>query len=428
VCACLGSAGRPSSGAYAAICSFYDVPCYAFSPGNIDFDRACKLSLAAIKEKYPNNDQFAFDYMLIDESQDFADSFFELCNFATRHNIFIAGDIFQNIFDQRKDAVAKPEFTLSKCYRTAPGTLMFAQALGMGYFENQKLNWLDESDLQACGYLSGKDEDTGELVLKREPISRFDDIKNENDSVDLIRISGDYRHNCCLLVVEKLKEIKSNYPNVQPNDIGIIFVDYGRSVYEISDMLNVMIPRETGWPVNKAFETREPKVDGSIFLSNTNHVKGLEFPFVICVAPHLSTAFAHRNALYMAITRSFLKTYFLVNDSAWYAESIDQIEAGLRIIKQEGAIRVVPPPLDEQSRIRAAVKWEGVLQSFDELAQEVIAEYDIEGDKAARILKALQQLLDKDASREKSKSLLRKSHQHDQGLVLVSENISIFTG
>src|SRR3990167_713468 len=178
-----GSSGQPYSGAYAAICSAYDIPCHPWSRF-MDFDRACTLSLEALKAKGGSDWVHVFDYMLVDESQDFPESFFELCEIATKNSLFIAGDIFQSIFDERKDAGSKAEFTLSKCYRTAPTTLMFAQALAMGYFEDRKLNWLDNDDLDACGYQSTTDPLTGELLIKREPISRFEDISQDSRSVE----------------------------------------------------------------------------------------------------------------------------------------------------------------------------------------------------------------------------------------------------
>ena len=63
---------------------------------------------------------------------------------------------------------------LSKCYRTDPKTLMFAQALGMGLFEKEKLWWLDKEQWEQCGYhveIEGK-----RYTLTRDPLRRFEDI------------------------------------------------------------------------------------------------------------------------------------------------------------------------------------------------------------------------------------------------------------
>ncbi|MDI2524690.1 AAA family ATPase [Pseudomonas aeruginosa] len=401
-----GSQNDPTSGSYAAICGHYNLTFYPWSK-LMDFDRVCKLALKELGEKEVAEGDYAFDYMLIDESQDFPESFFELCGKVTRNSIYIAGDIFQSIFDERKEAGGQPEFILSKCYRTAPATLMFAQALGMGYFEPKKLNWLSNEDLEACGYLSKTDAATKEIILKREPISRFEDIKDENESVSLIRISGNYIAQCSTKIIECLHEIKKSYPNVEPADIGIIMIDRGKSSYEISDRLTTMIPREMGWPVNKAYETRQPSRPGEIFLSNTNHVKGLEFPFVICATHSLSDSFSHRNSLYMAITRSFLKTYFIVKEDS-NTEALNNIQAGLDNIIKEHVLRVTPPSEAEQEQIKAKVKWQGSLKTFDEVAMEVLIEFNVTGKNADKLLSAMKIMLDANSERDEILKLAKK--------------------
>ena len=41
-----------------------------------------------------------FDYLFLDESQDFEENFIELCDCITKNKVYIAGDIFQNIYVQ----------------------------------------------------------------------------------------------------------------------------------------------------------------------------------------------------------------------------------------------------------------------------------------------------------------------------------------
>jgi superfamily I DNA and RNA helicase len=184
-------------------------------------------------------------------------------------------------------------------------------------------------------------------------------------------------------------------------------IDKGKSIYEMSDVLAQLIPREIGWPVNKAYESGSPSKDGELFLSNTNHVKGLEFPFVICVTSHLSESFNHRNALYMAITRSFLKTYFLIPNGAMN-QTLDKVQAGLEKISRDGILRVTPPPLREQEQIRASVKWHGRLKSFDDLVFDALFELEVPESRHGRYLIALKSLLDADASKADIQKLARK--------------------
>lgn len=183
-----GSLIDEDSGAYRYICEHYGLTFYRYSY-SMSFDTACRLALEQIKEK--NEVDFAFDYMLIDESQDFPQSFFDLCERVTKSTVYIAGDIFQSIFDENIVSNIEPDFLLSKCYRTDPRTLMFAHSLGMGLFETKKLRWLEDREWTACGYLINKVSNDTRYRLKREPLRRFEDLGSENfDSVELVLTSS----------------------------------------------------------------------------------------------------------------------------------------------------------------------------------------------------------------------------------------------
>lgn len=59
------------------------------------------------------------------------------------------------------------------------------------------------------------------------------------------------------------------------------------------------------------------KKKDTLFISNRNNVKGLEFPFVICfMQGKLTDNLQTRNSIYMMLTRSFITSYFIVPDDA----------------------------------------------------------------------------------------------------------------
>ena len=96
--------------------------------------QVCQLALQELKKKKEEEGdewKYAFSYVLVDESQDFDDTFVELCSLVTEKQVYIAGDIFQSIFEDASNHSTEPDFLLSRCYRTDPKTLMFAHALGM---------------------------------------------------------------------------------------------------------------------------------------------------------------------------------------------------------------------------------------------------------------------------------------------------------
>lgn len=181
-----GSANDPNSGVYRYICAFYQIPFHRYSK-QMSFSKACQLALQDIKEKFEQSSKiYAFNYMFIDESQDFDENFFELCDFITEKFIYIAGDIFQSIFDDNFSSHIKPDFLLGKCYRTDPKTLKFAHGLGMGLFESEKIRWLDKKEWEDCGY--NVEIKNNNYHLNREPLRRFEDLDDRFESVEIVEI------------------------------------------------------------------------------------------------------------------------------------------------------------------------------------------------------------------------------------------------
>ena len=184
-----GSTHIPNSGTYRLICELYQLPFSRYSP-YMTFDRACREAVEELKRRKDLKPQI--DFILMDESQDFPDSFIELCQLVTAETVYVAGDIFQSIFDATIAPSIAPDYLLSKCYRTDPRTLMFAHALGMGLFESTKLRWLEDNEWQACGYIVNKAAGGSLYRLSREPLRRFEDIDNTLSSVVIETVKGDF--------------------------------------------------------------------------------------------------------------------------------------------------------------------------------------------------------------------------------------------
>ncbi|OTO76548.1 hypothetical protein A5865_000405 [Enterococcus sp. 12E11_DIV0728] len=180
-----GSSKIPNSGLYSKICQHYELPFHAFNFG--DFKRVCQEAIKDLSEKEEVTP--LFDYILIDESQDFSEEFFQLCSMVTKNSVYIAGDIFQTIFVKQSTDVS-PDFLLNKCYRTDPRTLMFSQAVGLGLYERPVINWLNESELKACGY--DISIDGNQYTLSRPKVRRFDDSDEDFIPVEIERTSSNY--------------------------------------------------------------------------------------------------------------------------------------------------------------------------------------------------------------------------------------------
>jgi superfamily I DNA and RNA helicase len=314
---------------------------------------------------------YAFDYMLIDESQDFPESFFDLCEMVTKKSVYIAGDIFQSIFDIVIISDIDPDYLLSKCYRTDPRTLMFAHAIGMGLFESPPIRWLEENEWTACGYLVDYNQEHTQITLTREPLSRFEDLKQEGiPSVSIVKTGVSDNENEVVAIIRILNEIKQSHPTVLPSDIGIIFINSGSQTYATADYLERAIPESLGWKVNKAYETKQASQD-AIFISNRNNVKGLEFPFVICVTGKIMSALNYRNSLYMMLTRSFIQSYLLVSGELNEPNLLQCIEECLETINSKGFLSVDVPSDDEKKKLRMRINYNDTNLSYiDYIYQE----------------------------------------------------------
>lgn len=373
-----GSGGDRNSGLYSYICRHYGINFLSY--GNVSsFDRACQIALQDLAKNHDGleNTPQIFDYILIDESQDFSDNFFKLCEVITKYNVYVAGDIFQSIFDADRTKVTDSDYLLSKCYRTDPRTLMAAHAIGMGLFESKRLQWLDDKQWGACGYLFEKSKKNGDATytyhLKREPLRRFEDVE-ANDSLEISAVSGG-RAEKVAFILDALERIQRENVTATEEDIGIIFLDSSRSFYQTADILQREVFERFGWEVNKAYDSKE-KTKGALFVSNKNNVKGLEFPFVICVADTITRSLGLRNSLYMSLTRSFIKTYLLI-DPDTNIDFIEQITPGIELIKSEGVIITQEPTEAEKLEIQMTLAQSVKRKSFDEIFEKIYEELSL---------------------------------------------------
>lgn len=302
-----GSSNQRNSGLYSFVCSEYNISFNTYREKH-DFNRVCLLALEELDKL--ENFEPCFDYIFVDESQDFKEGFIELCKKITRKTVYIAGDIFQNIYDSSVNTDIKPDFLLNKCYRTDPKTLMFAHAVGMGLYETPHINWLDDNAWLSCGYTIERNESAKSFSISRKPLRRFEDL----DATNTVRLSMSNADSYSNQILVSIEEIKKENPSVTPEDIAIIILGDYNTLCKIADETSLMLSSKYNWLSTKGYETKI-KEPNNVYISNVNNVKGLEFPFVICVVPKMITGnILVRNSIYMALTRSFLTSYFIIDD------------------------------------------------------------------------------------------------------------------
>lgn len=365
-----GSKNFPNSGFYSYLCHFYNLPFYKFSKFT-NYEKIFSQVLDHVNNLRDDEFQYAFDYILIDERQDFPDIFFKLCEKIAKNKIYIAGDIFQDIFENTQNTELEVDIVLNRCYRTDPRTLMFAHAIGLGLFEDKKLNWFPDNYWNAIGYSIDRFKDR-EVHLSREPIRRFENLQI-NDYESVIFKNSTYIKD----VLKVITKLKAEHPDLQPDDIAIILLDENKQeLYNYIDNLIINIGKEFEWKSNRAYENKK-KIGGTVYISNPNNVKGLEFPFVICITASVKNNYKYRNILYTMLTRSFIQSYLLVTNSN---NKLKTNLEGLKIINSNRYIKTIEPTNKEQKEIEKkllkfnkeeSISYEDFLHSiYDELKIE----------------------------------------------------------
>jgi superfamily I DNA and RNA helicase len=373
-----GSGKDRNSGFYRYLCHFYNIPFLRYS-FLTDYNKIFKQVLDHINEMEEEDFEYAFDYLLVDERQDFPKIFFELCEKVVRNKIYVAGDIFQDIFENTKGIELEVDVILNRCYRTDPRTLMFAHAIGLGLFEKKKLNWFPDDYWEAIGYSLTRNGRN--IELSRDPIRRFEDLQLEEiPSMVLSKYTG-YDQ-----VLEIIKNIQVKNSNVTPNDICVIVLDDHNSIFEYMDSLAYKIINEFEWEVNRAYESKE-KVNDALYLTNSNNVKGLEFPFVICVTASIKSSYRYRNVLYTMLTRSFIQSYLLVKND----KGLKIWHDGLDIINSDRVIETIEPTDTEKDDIKTTIlklqKQKNI--SYKEFLGKIFSELRIKGKCRDKLEKAV---------------------------------------
>lgn len=396
-----GSGRDAYSGLYRYICHCYGIPFKSLQAGS--FDYVCKEAIKAIGS-LSGERKFVFDYVFVDESQDFDKSFIELCELVTAKKVFVAGDVFQNIFRPISEEVNRADMVLKKCYRTDPKNLMFSHALGMGLFEKPVLRWLKPNEWDACGYVY---EQRGErAIVSRDPLRRFEDIPDDFKSTIIHE-----RHQGVSIVDEIILVIQGickRHPTAKPQDFAVIFLDKQEYVYNAVPLLKDAVKEKFAWEVNISFETKESDSE-RFFISNVNNAKGLEFPFVICYAMNLNRGYSFRNALYTMMARSFLESHLMVG-ALVDKETLSAVESGLEFLTKKSYMDLRIPSKEEVVEREYIVLDD--LSSIDDVVRAYCNEHGGSPRLVARLISRMNQLTEDGEYDEKYlMTMLKAEHE-----------------
>lgn len=316
--------GRSNAGVYYEACQAFGHNFLTFpaaqsaNRGGMDpFEFACKdlLENADIKP--------LFDFVFVDEAQDYGIYFMRLCTKLARNKqVCFGADIFQNIFQKRSPTAREifddgTEFLKDKflevCYRTPLGILVSAHALGLGVYGNQVQKIESVEYWKDLGYnvLTRKDGEFQE--------SEFVDVLRETknsptfsheDTREILSYNFECEH-----LEDEINKVAASIENdiiregLLPEDILVICADdYHCNVY-FNKLTRLLSSRNihTNNVHAEKISIHDFKVKGRVTLSTVHKAKGNEAYSVYIMGTDFlchNLNIRNRNLLFTAMTRT----------------------------------------------------------------------------------------------------------------------------
>lgn len=270
-----------------------------------------------------------YDYMLIDEGQDFPPSFLKLCALIVKDAKFVyAYDDLQTIF-QRKAPDAKDLFgtdsegranysfafdkILYKCYRNPLPIIVTAHAIGFGIYASNIAQMIEPKYWEEIGYQieEGAFHAGDDMIITR-PAANSQVTLTERYSVDemiKVQVLDDFPSEVAY-VCEMINE-DINKEALHPDDVLVISVD-DRNASTYLNLIEKILAEKYGIQSNNIhadkFSVNDFQVENKVSLSTIHKAKGNEAYSVYIVG--MDALFPHernvreRNMLFTAMTRS----------------------------------------------------------------------------------------------------------------------------
>jgi superfamily I DNA and RNA helicase len=285
------------------------------------FDYACKKLLAA-GTVHP-----IYDYVLIDEGQDFPASFIQLCTRLAENNRVVFGyddlqTIFQATTPELKDIVGtdksgKPlvslteDVVLYKCYRNPREILVCAHALGFGIYSKIVQMLENKEQWEDIGYkvLEGGFVEGSNTVIERPEANSLATISLNQRPEDIVKVTvfesfEDEMNGLVASIVDDLKD------GLRPDDILVIVVDDRNAKAYLATVVAMLAAK--GISCNNmhddTYGIRDFYKESQVTLSTVHKAKGNEaFMVYVLGVDALYSSYAairERNMLFTAMTRA----------------------------------------------------------------------------------------------------------------------------
>ena len=313
--------GRSEDGVYFNACSDHNVEPLSFRDASLKspndpFGYACSklIHTAKIEPSY--------DYIFVDEAQDFPNSFLTLCvQLAHQNRMICAYDELQTIFRPQathpsqylpKGMELSEDLVLYKCYRNPREILVSAHALGFGIYGSRIVQMLENREhWEDVGYevVLGNFTEGSETIIERPEENSLTSISASSSRYEIVKpVSFGSFHNEIDFVVEGIKADIAE--GLNPEDILVITVDdrnARRYLDTIGKELATVEIRSNNIHTD-SFNTRDFQREGAVTLSTVHKAKGNEAYMVYIVGcdalllQHASVR--QRNMIFTAMTRA----------------------------------------------------------------------------------------------------------------------------
>jgi superfamily I DNA and RNA helicase len=319
-----GSSSVP--GIYSVACEQHKVPALSFqdaaarTPGD-RFDYACKTLLAATSITP------LYDFVFVDEGQDFPPSFLKLSHALAKDGKFVlAYDDLQTIFQPvapsnvdifgkddtgRPNVVFEEDIVLHKCYRNPREVLVSAHALGFGVYGDRIVQMLESRDhWEDIGYtVKAGDFVAGSRIDVQRPEENSLAIVSEHSSFGEIVKAAHFTglDDECVAVAQSIERDIAD--GLQPDDILVVSVDDRCAKSYLSTIEAELEKRQikSNNLQSDSFGIRDFSKDGRVTLSTVHKAKGNEAFMVYVVGMDAALSqpdVRRRNMLFTAMTRT----------------------------------------------------------------------------------------------------------------------------
>ena len=246
-------------GVYGQACEYHNIAKISFGEARLKnvaapFDYVCHDFIS----KVPTPAKM-YDYVLIDEGQDFPTSFIRLCLSLVENNrILFAYDdlqtIFQNhaptaseIFGTKPDGTALVDFTddtiLPKCYRNPREILVVAHALGFGIYAKSISQMIESKEYWSeIGYeiQEGELKEGSEVLIFRPESNSLKSISERYEIKSIVRyaVNDEYKTEIlevCACINDDIKK-----QHLHPEDIMVLTADDKNATNYLSSIDHVL--------------------------------------------------------------------------------------------------------------------------------------------------------------------------------------------